>query len=260
MSEIGLLNNEQVSNNSAWGEEYLKDISEFASERKFVELADLAELCDFDNSMISGHGTASAGNGHEVVEDIFEEGVKGFESLGSMVGEDRASKVVGSTDLMNNTVGLWSSMEGGKPDFAKLKRLLDNWPHRKAENIILMRFPLEYYHAYTDVSEERTQAYFTEHQDKQGQPTNYIDRRFIIGNYNTGTGQVELNPNFEPEIAGDFEMELDDRLRKVREQTRKRQAAIDRRPFGFSKTNNPTDEKVEYKEGSDSDSWDDSVW
>ena len=50
--------------------------------------------------------------GHEVVENIFKEGVKGFESLGSMIGENRADKVVGSTDLMDNTIGLWSSSEG----------------------------------------------------------------------------------------------------------------------------------------------------
>lgn len=47
-----------------------------------------------------------------MVENIFKEGVKGFESLGSMIGENRADKVVGSTDLMDNTIGLWSSSEG----------------------------------------------------------------------------------------------------------------------------------------------------
>jgi len=230
MSETIQSNNEQLEEQSIWGEDYLKDVPEFAGERKFVKLEEIANLYSFENSMISGHGTASAGNGHEIVESIFKEGVRGYESLGSMVGEDRDSRVVGSTDLTNNTVGLWSSLEGDI-DFSKMKEKLDNWPHRNAENVILMRFPLDYYHMYTDLPTERTQAYFVEHEDAQGRPTNYIDRRFILGNYNAKTGVVELNPHFEPEISGEFKEELDARLEKVKKQTEERQRKSENDPF-----------------------------
>lgn len=259
MSETISSNAEQQSGNSAWGEDFLRDVPEFAGEKKFVNLEEIANLCSFDNTMIYGHGTASAGNGHEIVESIFDEGVKGFESLGSMLGENRDEKVVGSTDLTDNTVGLWSSMEG-ELDFTKMKEKLDNWPHRNAENIILMRFPIEYYHGYTEVGSERTQAYFTEHKDKNGQATNYIDRRFIIGNYNAATGQVELNPHFEPDISGDFKKELDERLRKVQEQTERRHNAIDEtNPFGFANDN--LDENVSENNADDTfTEWDDTDW
>lgn len=222
---IPSLNTGQQNDNSPWGEEFLKGVPEFSGERKFVKLEEIANLCSFDNTMISGHGTASAGNDHEVVESIFDEGVKGFESLGNMTGVDRGNKVVGSTDLANNTIGLWSSMDG-ELDFSRIKEKLDNWPHRNARNVILMRFPIEYFHVYTNISGERTRAFFTEHEDEHGQATNYIDRRFIIGNYDTETGLVELNPNFEPEISGDFKKELDERLEKVKKQTKERLEAI----------------------------------
>ena len=227
MSEFTKTSNEEAPNDSVWGEDFLKDVPEFAGDKKYIKLEEIADLCDFDNTMICGHGTASAGNGHEVVESIFDEGVKGFESLGSMASSaDEGNETVGSTDLTDNTVGLWSSMEG-ELDFSKMKEKLDNWPHRNAKNVVLMRFPIEYYHVDTEVGSERTQAYFTEHKDKNGRATNYIDRRFIIGNYNAETGQVELNPNFEPNISGDFKNELDERLRKVQEQTKRRHEAID---------------------------------
>ena len=249
----------QLEEKMDWGEEYLKSVPEFAGERKFVKLEEIANPCSFNNMMISGHGTASAGNGHEIIESIFDEGVKGFESLGSMIDKNRSNEVVGSTELGDNTVGLWSSMEG-ELDFQKMKEKLDNWPHRGAKNIILMRFPIDYYHAYTEVSGERTQAYFTEHKDKNGQATNYIDRRFIIGNYDAETGQVELNPNFEPNITGDFKKELDERLAKAQEQTKKRHEAFDEKnPFGFTRTS-----MEESKPEDDADDvvgdWNDADW
>ena len=124
----------------------------------------------------------------------------------------------------------------GELNFQELKEQLDNWPHRGAKNVILMRFPIDYYHTYTEVSSERTQAYFTEHKDKNGQATNYIDRRFIIGSYDADTGQVELNPHFEPNITGDFKKELDERLAKAQEQTKKRHEAFDKNnPFRFTR-------------------------
>lgn len=250
--------NEQ-SGNSIWGEEYLKDVPEFAGEKKFIRLEEIANLCSFDNTMICGHGTASSGNGHEIIESIFNEGVKGFESLGSMIGENRKNEVVGSTDLTDNTVGLWSSMEG-ELNFQKLKEQLDNWPHRNAKNVILMRLPIEYYHPYTEVGSERTQAYFTEHADKNGQATNYIDKRFIIGNYDAETGNVELNPHFEPNISGDFKKELDERLKEVQEQTRKRHEAIDENgSFGFTQ-NNMNDNKSENGPNNTIAEWDNTDW
>ena len=259
MSETISSSERQQDNDSPWSEENMKDAPEFAGEKKFIKLEEIANLCDFDNMMIYGHGTASAGDGHEVVESIFDEGVKGFESLGSMIGEDRGSHTVGSTDLTDNAVGLWSPMDG-ELDFQKLKEKLDHWPHRDAKNVILMRFPIEYYYAYTEFPSERTRAYFTEHEDKNGQATNYIDRRFIIGNYDAETGEVELNPHFEPNITGDFKKELDERLAEVQEQTAERHEEVERGGLLRFERDDLGEEGAENDTDDTFDEWDEEDW
>ena len=98
------------------------------------------------------------------------------------------------------------------------------------------------------------------HNDKNGQATNYIDRRFIIGNYDAETGLVELNPYFEPDITGDFKKELDERLAKVQEQTKKRHEAFDEKnPFGFTHTNMEENEPDDTTDAA-VDDWDDADW
>ena len=237
MSELAGTNNEQVPSDSPWGEEYLKDVPEFAGERKFVNLEDIANLCSFDNTMIFGHGTATAGNGHEIVESIFEGGVKGFTSIGKVASETIDNdEVLGSTDITDTACCLWGSANG-ELDFSKLREKLQNWPHRNPKNIILMRFPTEYFN-YSDMADEKTEAYFTVHENEVGRPTHYVDRRFVIGNYDTETGKVEINPNFEPNISGEFKQELDERLKKAQEETAARHKKIEESgPFAFSRSN-----------------------
>ena len=252
---------EAQSDGSAWGAEYLKSVPEFAGEKKFIKLEELADFCNLENSMIFGHGTASSGNGHEVVESIFEEGIKGWESGGSIASEDRGDEAVGSTDLTNNSIILWNSIEG-EPNFDKMKGELDNWSHRSAENVILMRLPVDYYHMETDVAPERTQAYFTQHEDKDGQLTNYLDRRLIIGNYNAKTGVVEINPHFEAELSEEFKEELAGRLAEVQEQTKKRHEEQENNPFGLRTNEAPeTDETASAEWANlDASDWDSADW
>lgn len=202
------------------------------NEPKFIKLEELEKFCPLDNCILYGHGTGSSGNGHEVVDSIFSEGLKGFEPLGSMIGENRGQEISGSTDLSNNAIGLYASGEEAF-DSSKLKDKLDNWPHRGAENIILMRLPQEYFHIYTNNPAERTEAFYTVHEDENGHKNHYLDRRLIFGNYNKNTGMVELNEHFEPEISDKFKKELDTRLKLVQEKTEKRNRAIEENGVGF---------------------------
>jgi hypothetical protein len=232
MSELAKTNYEQAPNDSPWGEDYLKDVPEFAGERKIVDLEDIANLCSFENAAIYGHGTATAGNGHEIVESIFDGGVRGFTSEGSIASENIESDgVLGSTDITDTARSLWTS-DLGELDFSKIREKLNNWPHRNPKNIILMRLPLEYYSLSAYDSHEKTEAYFVVHSNEAGRPTYYIDRRFIIGNYDTETGKVEISPHFEPNISGSFKQELDDKFQKVQDRVEARNREIEEsRPF-----------------------------
>ncbi|MBR3132417.1 hypothetical protein IKG33_03360 [Candidatus Saccharibacteria bacterium] len=259
MNEIIVSDTEQQNSNSAWGEEYLKSVPEFAGEKKLVNLEEIANLCSFENTMICGHGTATAGDGHEIVESIFDEGVMGFAS--DQATPDENTGAIGSTDLTDNTVTLWSSLTDSKLDFSKMKGQLDNWRHRDAKNIILMRFPADYYHVNTLVPDERTKAYFTIHKDQNGLLRNYVDRRFIIGNYSTDTGQVELNPHFEPDISGDFKKELDERLTKAQEQTENRYKAYEKNNYKYNQDDDGDNVLTINESENDADSttsWDDN--
>lgn len=197
-----------------------------SSEAKFIKLEELGDICSLENCAIYGHGTGSSGDSHEVVESIFHEGLKGFESLGNMIGENRDEKVSGSTDILDQAVGLWASQEG-ELDSTSLKEKLNHWKHRESKNIILVRLPQEYFHSMTGVRGEMSKPFYTVHEDTSGHKNHYLDPRFILGNYDTETGLVELNDNFEPEITGDFKAEMDDRLASVKSETATRQAKLE---------------------------------
>ena len=64
MSETIPSSEGQQNNGSPWSEENMKDAPEFAGEKKFIKLEEIANLCGFDNMMIYGHGTASARGTH----------------------------------------------------------------------------------------------------------------------------------------------------------------------------------------------------
>ena len=250
----GALDTSSLTEMPSFEEHMQKNSTKNGEKANFARIEDLNSLYDFENSAIFGHGTASAGNGHEVIESIFEEGVKGFESLGNMVGEDRDDEISGSTDISDNTVGLWSSDEG-ELEPAKLRNHLDHWEHRNAKNIILLRFPLAYFNM-SEISSERAKAFFTVHEDKNGHLCNYIDRRFIIGNYSTDTGLIELNEHFEPEINGDFKVELDERLKRAKDETKERHEE-----FGklYARHNNGAPE-AEGESADDMEEWSDEGW
>ena len=222
-------------------------------EPAYIKLEDIGNICSLENCTISGHGTGSAGDGHEVVESIFKEGVKGFESLGSIAAINR-DEITGSTDMSDNTVGLWSS--GGEAiNVEKLKDKLDHWPHRGAKNIILMRFPHEYFNVMTDQQREKDAPFFTVHEDPSGQKHNYIDNRFILGNYNVDTGMVELNEAFQPEIEGDFKKEMEERLEQAKAKT---EARIEHRA-SINYGHGPREYSEEVATATDNNSeWDDS--
>lgn len=213
-----------------------EDLEATEAEPRHIRLEDLNKVYSMDGYMLYGHGTGRAGTDHEIIKQIFSQGLRGYQSLDNMAVANDSRAVVGSTDLTQTAVGLWASSGDTPYDSAKLKDNLDHWKHLESENIILMRLPEQYFHAYTNIDAERFKPYFTTAPDPSGRDRYYLDRRFILGNYNSKTGLIELNDHFEPEIIGDFKEEMDNRLTDVKAETSARQARLEQIVPGVEKT------------------------
>lgn len=88
----------------------------------------------------------------------------------------------------------------------------------------------------------------------------FLRGRLIIGNYNTKTGIVELNPYFEAEISEEFKKELDARFKETKKLAEERQRRNADSPFGFINNQTGGSEAVEEDESAEEVDWDDSDW
>ena len=192
------------------------------SERQFVRFEELEPIFADKNGLIMGHGTASAGNDHDVVESILREGLRTFQATGSQIGEHDKDEVVGDRNLKNTAISLFSAYDGSKPVMSDIKDVLDHWRHRDAENVILIRIPVEFINKYTSSSEERFLPFYTQKRDDAGQMRYFLDPRLIIGNYNRETGLVEMNDQFQTESDEEFRSELRERLEEAKKESEER--------------------------------------
>ena len=249
--------------NAAWGK--LKHVpfnnKESAAERKFVKLEDLEPILNIEETCIFGHGTASAGNGHDVVDSIFADGMKGFQSLDSTASESmNLDEVVGSTKISDTAKPIYAFEKGQESgSLAKLKEKLDHWKHRDSSNIILIRLPFKYFNMYSGDEGEKDAPFFIQKRDDSGQMRNYLDPRFIIGNYNRETSLVELNEQFENEMSDEFQKEMDQRLMKAQEETNARLSLQGDNYFGTTAIENDTTGESNPDTYVD-DSWENEEW
>ena len=206
------------------------------NEAKFINLEELDDFCSWDNCIFRGHGTGRSGDAHEVVDSIFREGIRGNH---------------GKTDIFEISSGLPYPQDQSE----ELKAKLDNWQHYDSKNIILVRLPAEYF---TEAGYSY-EPYFTAKQNADGKDIYYLDSRFILGNYNTETGLVELNDKFEPEITGDFRVEMDNRCASIKAATAAQQAEFERQAIpGIDYSANPQpDPDIPPLEEFDFNNWDD---
>ena len=124
--------------------------------RQFKKLEELLPIFNAENVGIYGHGTGSTGDSHEVVDSIFEDGLRAYESPGSQVSEDRdPDEPIGDTDLFSTSVCLHSTEGGKQIDLSSFRESLDHWPHRESRNVVLFRLPFEYFNVSPIHSEHR---------------------------------------------------------------------------------------------------------
>ena len=103
----------------------------------YVKLEELESLFSEDGYMCFGHGTGRKGNSDEVVDEIFNTGLRTKDN-------SLYFTAVGLSTPTPYMKSLYSELELPKPSMEGLKRQLDNWEHLNSKKIIITRIPMEY--------------------------------------------------------------------------------------------------------------------
>lgn len=168
----------------------------------YTTLEDLSDILNENGYFCLGHGTGRSGNSDEVVNSIFNTGLRTKDN-----------------SLYYTSIGLDTG------DIKTLKTKLENWQHQDSQKIILMRIPVEYVNMFGDSADldgEKFGAFYNEVQSQDGKITYYLDPKFIIGCYDVEKQRVLLNKKFERVLNEDTLGVLKDKYRQALEKTQKR--------------------------------------
>lgn len=176
-----------------------------------MKLEELEKLLKDSEYTILGHGTGRKGNGMEVVQSIFENGLR-----------------TKNNSLYYTTIGL------DIPSIETLKSKLNNWEHCYSENIILIRVPNKYINMLGESSNldcERFGAFMSEKVNDNGKIIYYLNPRYIIGSYNTLQDKVILNDKFEEHLSEESMIDLNTQYKKTLERTQARLKRFEELPM-----------------------------
>ncbi|MDR1300461.1 MAG: hypothetical protein LBK50_02015 [Candidatus Nomurabacteria bacterium] len=179
-----------------------RDRYDWDEENKY-ELEEMKDMLQDDRYRVFGHGTFG-----ENVASIFDEGLKAY--------YDREASIHSYMIDLDTQ------------DFGEFKNTLDHWPHKEYKEIVLFRFPLDYYNTLelNPSSLDRLAVFFRENTERgsnQYALKGVFDERFIFGCYSSETGQVSLNPNYNADIDDEsVREELGARLTRAEIATQKR--------------------------------------
>ena len=187
-------------------------------EETYVTLEQLEPLLSESGYMCYGHGTGRKGNSDEVVDSIFNEGLR-----------------TKNNSLYYTTIGLstptpelkeqFKEIGMPEPTIEDLKEQFNNWQHQDSKKIIIARVPTEYINKAGDRSDldgEMFGAFYTQKQQPNGQATNYLDSKFIIGCFDVEKQAVRLNKNFERTLTPETIEQLKENYKKTVEKTNAR--------------------------------------
>lgn len=192
--------------------------SEWKQEETYVTLEQLEPLLSESGYMCFGHGTGRKGNSDEVVDSIFKDGLR-----------------TKNNSLYYTTIGLSTPTPEIKaqlkeigiqePTIEDLKKQFNNWQHQDSKKIIIARIPTEYINNAGDRSDldgEMFGAFYTQKQQPNGQETNYLDSKFIVGCFDVDKQAVRLNKNFERNLSAGTIEQLKENYKKTVEKTNAR--------------------------------------
>lgn len=209
--------------------------------KQYKTLQELQPALQEDGYLILGHGTGRSGSSHEIVESIFNEGLRTKEN-----------------SLYYTTVGLETS------NMDKFQNQLTNWPHLASEKIILAKVPIEYINMYgnaSDLDNEKYGAFTIDKKDDMGKVTKYLNPSFIIGCYDTTTNQVEMNNKYEQQLSNETLSTVKLKYKEAMEKTKSR---IERQSISYLDNNkeelkemfNESEASKENQKDLDATNWD----
>ena len=157
-----------------------------------TKLENIEEILNNKEFIILGHGTGRRGNDLDIVESIFDKGLRASHT-----------SIFYTTNLIQFD------------DIDELKQKLSNWGHFDSKNIILIRLPLKYFVMIGDSSDlycDRTAAFVNKTIDSQEKEVFYLDPKFIIGCYNTENKIVYKNKKFKEKFDKDDLTQMNEKM------------------------------------------------
>lgn len=191
---------------------------EISNQEAYVTLEQLTPILSESGYLCVGHGTGRSGNSDEVVDSIFQNGLRTKDN----------SLYFTSIVLSTPTPELIKQYEeNGMPRPTKegLQQQLNNWQHQDSKKVIIARIPMEYINMIGDRSDldgEMYGAFMITRLQEDGTPRYYLDSKFILGSYDVDTQTVKLNKSFERTLSERTKRQLQDGYAKAVAKTKKR--------------------------------------
>lgn len=166
-------------------------------EDTYVSLEQLAPLLSESGYMCYGHGTGRTGNSDEVVDSIFNKGLRTKDN--SMY-----FTTIGLSTPTPELIEQYKELGLPEPSIENLKKQFNNWQHQNSKKIIIARIPTEYINQMGDRSDgdgEMFGAFYIQEMQENGKSTNYLNPKFIVGCFDVEKQAVRLNKNFEKTLT-----------------------------------------------------------
>lgn len=203
--------------------QYQKKDSKVKEEDTYVTLEQLESLLSESGYMCYGHGTGRSGDSDEVVDSIFQKGLR-----------------IKDNSLYYTSIGLstptpeikqeYKELDLPEPSIESLKEQLNHWQHQDSKKIIIARLPKEYINGIGDRSDldgEMFGAFYTQDIGQDGKTVNYLDPRFIVGCFDVEKQAVRLNKNYERTLTPQTIARLKEGYRLALEKTQRRLKALE---------------------------------
>lgn len=187
-------------------------------EEIMVSLDSLQDVLSESGYLCFGHGTGRTGNSDEVVNSIFQEGLRTKDN-------SLYFTTIGLSTPTPELIAQYQELGIETPTMDGLKQQFNNWSHADSKKIIIARIPTEYINEAADRSDiggERYGAFMTEEIDANGKTTNYLDPKFIVGCFDVETQMVKLNKTFEKELSESTIKQLKEKYKKALQKTQAR--------------------------------------
>lgn len=200
-----------------------------AETKEYMTLEQLEPLLSENGFEVLGHGTGRRGESEEIVNSIFEEGLR---VKGNCLPQTTIRLSVPSQEIIdaNKQFGV------SEPTMEELKESLDHWPHLDSSNIIIARVPREYINTSADIGDlggQRYRAFYTKKDEGNGKDRYYLDPAFIIGCYDREKGQVLLNSKFEREYSPERIAKMIEGKKEALEEIKARAEFLKNNPLGI---------------------------